>query len=132
MYWEAMIFMDISQFLPALKVPIDDLFIADLLGFILAVPVTLFLAFWLSEVKSRGTVVLGAFAGNLLGFLAILGLVGTLIYDQPLPNASAAATFFGSLLACSALGLSTAIILDLIVARRNRADYRRPAAVAHE
>ena len=127
-----MIFMDISQFLPALKVPIDDLFIANLIGFILAVPVTLFLAFWLSEVKSRGTVVLGAFAGNLLGFLAILGLVGTLIYDQPLPNASPAPTFFGSLLACSALGLSTAIILDLIVARRNRADYRRPAAVAHE
>ena len=124
--------MDIYQFLPALKVIIDDLFIADLFGFILAVPVTLFLAFWLSEVKSRGTVVLGAFAGSLLGFLAILGLVGTLIYDQPLPNASPAATFFGSLLACSALGLSTAIILDLFVARRNRADYRRPAAVAHE
>lgn len=132
MYWEAIIFMDISQFLPALKVPIDGLFIGDLFGFILALPVTLFLAFWLSEVKSRGSVVLGAFAGNLLGFLAILGLVDTLIYDQPLPNASPAATFFGSVLACSVIGLSTAVILDLIVARRHRADYRRPAAVAHE
>ena len=124
--------MDLSQFLPAMKVPIDGLFIANLFGFILAVPVTLFLAFWLSEVKSRSTVVLGAFVGNLLGFLAILGWVGTLIFDQPLPNANPPATFFGSILACSILGLSTAIILDLIVAQRNRADYRRPTAAAHE
>lgn len=124
--------MDLSQFLPALKVPIDGIFIANIFGFILAVPLTLFLAFWLSEVKNRGIVVFGAFAGNLLGFLVILGWVGTLIYDQPLPNASPPATFFSSVLACSILGLSTAIILDLIVAQRNRADYRRPSAIAHE
>ncbi len=124
--------MDLSQLLPALKVPIDGTFIADFCGFILALPTSLFLAFWLSEVKNRMTVVMGAFAGTLLGFLAILGLVDTLIFDQPLPNANPAATFFGSVLLCSVLGLSAAIILDLIVARRNRSDYRRPSAVAHE
>lgn len=124
--------MNLSQFLPALKIPIDGTFIADLCGFILALPISLFLAFWLSEVKNRMTVVMGAFAGSLLGFLAILGLVGTLIFDQPLPNANPPATFFGSVLLCSVLGLSAAIILDLIVAQRNRRDYRRPSAVAHE
>lgn len=124
--------MNLSQFLPALKIPIDGLFIADLCGFILALPISLFLAFWLSEVKNRMTVVMGAFAGSLLGFLAILGLVDTLIFDQPLPNATPPATFFGSVLLCSVLGLSAAIILDLIVAQRNRRDYRRPSAVAHE
>jgi len=124
--------MNLSQFLPALKIPIDGFFIADLCGFILALPISLFLAFWLSEVKNRMTVVIGAFAGALLGFLAVLGLVDTLIFDQPLPNANPAGTFFGSVLLCSVLAISAAIILDLIVARRTRRDYRRPSAVAHE
>ena len=124
--------MNLSQLLPALKVPIDGFFIADLCGFILALPISLFLAFWLSEVKNRMTVVIGAFAGALLGFLAVLGLVDTLIFDQPLPNATPAGTFFGSVLLCSVLAISAAIILDLIVARRTRRDYRRPSAVAHE
>jgi len=124
--------MDLSQLLPALKIPIDGTFIAGLCGFILALPISLFLAFWLSEVKNRMTVVIGAFAGALLGFLAVLGLVDTLIFDQPLPNATPAGTFFGSVLLCSVLAISAAIILDLIVARRTRRDYRRPSAVAHE
>ena len=124
--------MDLSQLLPALKIPIDGIFIANLCGFILALPISLFLAFWLSEVKNRMTVVIGAFAGALLGFLAVLGLVDTLIFDQPLPNANPAGTFFGSVLLCSVLAISAAIILDLIVARRTRRDYRRPSAVAHE
>ncbi len=124
--------MNLSQFLPALKIPIDGFFIADLCGFILALPISLFLAFWLSEVKNRMTVVIGAFGGALLGFLAVLGLVDTLIFDQPLPNANPAGTFFGSVLLCSVLAISAAIILDLIVARRTRRDYRRPSAVAHE
>jgi len=124
--------MNLSQFLPALKIPIDGFFIADLCGFILALPISLFLAFWLSEVKNRMTVVVGAFGGALLGFLAVLGLVDTLIFDQPLPNANPAGTFFGSVLLCSVLAISAAIILDLIVARRTRRDYRRPSAVAHE
>ena len=129
---EASIYMDLSQFLPALKIPIDGTFIADFFGFLIALPISLFLAFWLSEVKNKMSVVVGAFAGALIGFLAILGWVGTLIYDQPLPNANPPATFFGSLLMCSVLGLAAAIILDLIVAQRNRRDYRRPSAVAHE
>ena len=124
--------MDLSQLLPALKIPIDGIFIANLCGFILALPISLFLAFWLSEVKNRMTVVMGAFAGALLGFLAVLGLVDTLIFDQPLPDATPAGTFFGSVLLCSVLAISAAIILDLIVARRTRRDYRRPSAVAHE
>jgi len=48
-----------------------------------------------------------------------------------LPGANPGATFFGSLLFCSALGLSIAIIADLIVARRTPGDYRRQAIV-HE
>jgi hypothetical protein len=123
--------MDLSQLMPALKVPIDGFFIADFWGFVLSLPVALFLAFWMSAVKSRGTVVFGAFAGALLGFVFILGWVDTLIFDQPLPAASPPATFFGSLLFCSVLGLSFAIVLDLIVARLNKRDYRRQAIV-HE
>lgn len=119
--------MDLSQFMPALQVPIDGIFIGDFCGFLLALPVALFLAFWMSAVKNRAAVVVGAFAGALLGFIIILGWVGTLIYSTPLPNASPGAVFFGSVLFCSALGLSAAIILDLIVARANRRDYRRPS-----
>ena len=123
--------MNLSQFMPALQIPIDGIFIGDFWGFILALPVSLFLAFWMSAVKSRVTVVLGAFVGAFLGFIIILGWVGTLIYNTPLPNASPGATFFGSVLLCSTLGLAAAIIFDLIVARLNRRDYRRQALV-HE
>jgi len=119
--------MDLSQFTPALQVPIDGIFIGDFFGFLLALPVALFLAFWMSSVKNRTVVVVGAFAGALLGFIIILGWVGTLIYSTPLPDANPAAVFFGSLLFCSALSLSGAIILDLFVARANRQDYRRTA-----
>jgi len=123
--------MDLSQYLPALKVPIDGIFLGDLFGFILALPVALLFAFWISEVvvKNRMVVVLGVFVGALLGFILILGLVGTLIFDQPLPNVSGTATFFSSLLLCSALGLVSGILLDLIVASRTRRDYRRQTLV---
>ena len=123
--------MNLSQYLPALKVPIDGIFLGDLFGFILALPVALLFAFWISEVvvKNRMVVVLGVFVGALLGFIIILGLVGTLIFDQPLPNASPVATFFSSLFMCSTLGLAGAIILDLIVAARTSRDYRRQTLV---
>ena len=117
--------------MPALQVPIDGTFIADFFGFLLALPVSLFLAFWMSAVRNRLTVVIGAFAGALLGFVVILGWVGTLIYSTPLPGANPGATFFGSLLMCSALGISGGIILDLIMARLNRRDYFRQAHAAH-
>lgn len=116
---------------PALQVPIDGIFIGDFWGFLLALPVALFLAFWMSAVKNRWVVVLGALIGAVIGFVFILGWVGTLIYDTPLPGANPAATFFGSLLLCSVLGLTGGIILDLIVASRTRHDYRRQV-VMHE
>jgi hypothetical protein len=117
---------------PALQI-IDHqgIFEASLFGLILSLPIALFLAYWMSAVKRPMVVVIGAFIGGFLGFLIILAWVGTLIFDTVLPNASAGSTFFGSLLFCSALGLSFAIISDLIVARRTMKDYRRQAVV-HE
>jgi hypothetical protein len=117
---------------PALQI-IDSqgIFQADLFGFILSLPVALLLAYWMSNVKRPMVVVIGAFIGSFLGFLIILGWVGTLIYDTVLPGASPGSTFFGSLLFCSALGLSIAIISDLIVARLTAKDYRRQVVV-HE
>jgi hypothetical protein len=116
---------------PALQI-VDNqgIFVADLIGLILSLPISLFLAYWMSAVKRPMVVVIGAFIGSFLGFLIILGWVGTLIYDTVLPGASAGSTFFGSLLFCSALGLSFAIIADLIVARLTAKDYRR--SVVHE
>ena len=118
---------------PALIIdPSSGIFIGDLFGFILALPLSLFLAFWMSAVQRRWAVVLGAFIGALLGFLIILGWVGTLIYDTPLPNASGGATFFGSVLFCSTLGVVGGIITDLLVARANPNVYRRPNIQVHE
>ncbi len=116
---------------PALQI-IDGqgIFVADLFGLILALPVALFLAYWMSAVKRHMAVVTGAFIGSFLGFLIILGWVGTLIYDTVLPNATAGAAFFGSLLFCSALGLSFGVISDLVIARLTPSDYRRQAHVA--
>src|SRR5438876_7454670 len=117
---------------PALQI-IDNqgIFQADLIGFILSLPVALFLAYWMSAVKRPMVVVIGAFIGSFLGFLFILAWVGTLIFDTVLPGANPGSTFFGSLLFCSALGLSFGIIADLSVARLTAKDYRRPVVV-HE
>ncbi len=117
---------------PALQI-IDGqgIFIADLFGLILSIPITLFLAFWMSAVKRPMVVVTGAFIGNFLGFLIILGWVGTLIFDTVLPGANAGSTFFGSVLFCSAMGLAFGILSDVIVARQTARDYRR-RAVVHE
>lgn len=117
---------------PALQI-IDGqgIFLADLFGFLLALPLSLFLVFWMSAVKRRAVVVIGAFIGSLLAFLIILGWVGTLIYDTVLPNATPGATFFGSVLFCSAAGLVSGIAADVIVARLTRQEYRRPSPI-HE
>jgi hypothetical protein len=117
---------------PALMI-IDHqgIFEASLIGFILSLPIVLFLAYWMSAVKRPMVVVTGAFIGGFLGFLIVLGWVGTLIFDTVLPGATSGATFFGSLLFCSALGLSVAVLSDLIVARMTAKDYRRPVVV-HE
>ena len=108
-----------------LKVPIDAIFIGDLCGFILSLLIVPFMAFWISAVKNKWVVVFGGIIGSVLGFIIILGWVGTLVYDTPLPGANGGNTFFGSVLLCSALGLSVAIIMDVVVARANKEDYRR-------
>ena len=105
----------------------QGIWLADLFGFILSLPISLFLAYWISNVKRPMVVVTGAFIGCFLGFLIILGWVGTLIFDTTLPGATTGAVFFGSVLFNSALGLLIAIFADLIVARLTARDYRRPA-----
>ncbi len=114
---------------PALQIPIDQYFIGDFWGFLLALPISLFLAFWMSAVKSSIIVVVGALIGTILGFLIILGWVGTLIFSTPLPNSNGVSTFFGALFLCSILGLVGGMALDLLVARFNRQDYRRQPVV---
>lgn len=121
--------MILGPYFPALEVTLNDIFFGALWGFILSLPISLFLAFWMSEVKNRWVVVLGAFIGGLLGFLIVLGFADTLIFDTPLPGANGTSTFFGSVLFCSALALVSGIIFDLIVARRSARGYRRQAAV---
>ena len=108
----------------------QGVFLADLFGLILALPMAMFLAFWMSAVRRRAVVVLGAFIGSFLGFLIILGWVGELIFDSVLPGANPGAVFFGSLFVNSITGLVGGILFDLIVARLTRRDYRRPAAVS--
>ena len=118
-----------NNLLPTLNFdPGSAIFIGDTFGFILAVPITLFLAFWLSSVKNPMAVVFGALIGAFIGLFAILCWVGTVIFDTPLPGADGASTFFGSLLLCSATGLITAILTDLWVARRSSRDYSQQQA----
>src|SRR5579859_1092245 len=108
----------------------QGVFVADLIGLILSLPIAMFLAFWMSAVRRRAVVVLGAFLGCFLGFLIILAWVGELIFDTVLPGANPGSVFFGSLFVCSITGLAGGILADLIVARLTRRDYRRPAAVS--
>lgn len=103
----------------------SGIFLADLFGLILALPAALFLAFWFSAVRNRMVVVIGAFIGAFLGFIIILGWVGTLIYNTTLPDASPAGTFFGALLFNSIMGLAAGVIADLLVARFTSRYYRR-------
>ncbi len=103
----------------------NDIFIADIFGFIISLPIALFLAFWMSAVKNRFAVIAGAFVGALIAFFVILAWAGTLIHPRPLPYVSGAAAFFGSALFCTIMGLITGMITDLVVARINNRDYRR-------
>ncbi len=98
-------------------------FIADLFGCILALPVGLFLAFWMSAVRRRAVVVGGAFIGALIGFFIIL------FWASQLQNLIMVGVFFGALIFCGALALATGIIADLLVGRISERDYRR---IAHE
>lgn len=100
--------------------------IASLFAAIIALPIVLFLAFWISAVRNRNAVVGGGFVGVALGFVIVDGWVGTLIYDTPLPNADPVATFFGGLFLCSILGIIVAMSADALIARMSAQDYRRP------
>lgn len=97
------------------------IFIGDIFGLLLAIPISLFLAYWLSSVKSKFAVVIGAFIGAMIGFLTILGWASTV------PDVNPAAVFFGSVIFCATLGLVAAMLIDLLVARAHRHDYRRRA-----
>jgi hypothetical protein len=108
--------------MPILQVSISDpIFIGDFWGFILALPTALLLSYWISSGSIKHPVrgVFSAFAGALLGFLVILGWVGTLIFSTPLPGATGATTFFGSLLLCSILGIVACIFTDSDILRRS-------------
>ena len=112
--------------------PTDGIFIGDLFGFIIALPVSLFLAYWLSAVKNHFAVVGGAFIGALLGFFILLAWAGPLISGTDMDGANGGSIFFGSILLCSILGVVLAMTTDLIIARRNKRDYIRPGAEAQE
>src|SRR5215472_7003345 len=114
--------------MPALN--FNDIFYGDIFGLILALPVGLFLAFWLSAVKKRGAVVFGAFIGALIPFVFILFWIGGLFVPQQLKGADGGSVFFGLLLICSIAALIGGMITDLLVARFNNRDYRRP--LVHE
>ena len=105
----------------------SGVFIGDIFGFILSLPIALFLAFWLSSVKNRSAVVIGAFVGALIGFIGIFGWAGTLFFSSDLPNTNGVVVFFSSIFICSVLALSFGMLTDVIVARRNARDYRRHA-----
>ncbi len=115
-----------SNFLPALIInPGDPLFIGAVFGFILAVPIALFLAYWISDVKKKMAVVIGAFIGSFVGLIGVLSWVDTLVFSTPLPRADGVSTFFSTIFLCSVLGLVGAMLTDLFVARRTAHDYRR-------
>lgn len=103
-----------------------------LFALLLSLPISLFLAFWMSAVRNRAAVVFGAFLGGIVAFLIILGWAGMLIFDTPLPGANGGSVFFGSVLFIAAIELVFGIGFDLLIARANRRDYRRAAAMAHE
>ncbi|GCF09346.1 PTS sucrose transporter subunit IIBC [Dictyobacter arantiisoli] len=109
---------------------LDQVTIGAFFGFLLSLPIALFLVFWLSAVKKRSAVILGGFAGTLIAFLVILAWAGTLIRSQPIEGANGASAFFGGVLLCAAAGLVGGIVVDLLVARRNSRDYRRQ--LSHE
>jgi hypothetical protein len=109
---------------------LDGITIGAFIGFLLSLPIALFLVFWLSAVKNRTAVIVGGFIGALIAFIAILGWAGTLFRSTPLTGANGASAFFGGLLLCIAAGLIGGIAIDLIVASRNSRDYRRQ--ISHE
>lgn len=110
----------------------DGVFWGAIFGLIVALPMALFMAFWLSAVRNRAAVVLGALIGGIVAFLVVLGWAGTLIYNTSLPGAGGGPAFFGSVLFCAAAALAFGVGADLLLARANPRHYRRGASMAHE
>jgi hypothetical protein len=112
--------------MPALIInPGDPIFIGAFWGLVLALPISLFLAYWISAVKNHLAVVFGALVGDIIAFLIMLSWLDTLIFPTPPVSANGAATFFSSVLFCSTLGLVGGIVTDLLIARRTRRAYLR-------
>ncbi|HLZ61214.1 MAG TPA: PTS sucrose transporter subunit IIBC [Ktedonosporobacter sp.] len=101
----------------------DGILIGDIFGLILALPIALFLAYWLSSVKNHWAVVIGALVSAIIGFVVLYGWASSLTA----PGANGAAVFFGSVMFCSIMGLIGGILSDLLLARINNRDYRRTA-----
>lgn len=106
----------------------DGILIGDIFGLIIALPVALFLAYWLSAVKSHWAVVIGALVFAVIGGLILYGIAISL----PGSVVNGGEVFFGALLFCSIMGLIGAMISDLLIARATSRDYRRQAAHDHE
>ena len=101
--------------------------VGDFFGFALAIPLSLFLAFWMSSVKNTSAVIGGAVIGAFLSFVGVFVWLVTF----PLPGLNGASIFFGSLLLSSAAALTLAVLIDVLVARSSSRDYRRQQ-VEHE
>ena len=115
-----------SSLLPSLIInPGDPLFIGAIVGFLLAVPIALFLAYWIGNVRYKIAVLVSACMGSLLGFVGVLGWVNTLIFSTSLPDANGVSTFFGTHFICSLLGLMGAILTDLSVAQHIAKDRQK-------
>ncbi|GCE48534.1 hypothetical protein EI42_05347 [Thermosporothrix hazakensis] len=101
----------------------DGFLIADIFGFLISLPIALFLAFWLSAVRKKAAVVGGAFVAGLIGFLIILLLTDTHIFANPLINTDPLAVFFSSVFFCSILGLVGGILTDLLLGGKRNNNY---------
>ena len=107
---------------------IDQAVIGAFFGMLLSLPVAPFLAFWMSAVKKRAAVVIGAIIGCVLGFLILDGWAGPLFFGKSMEGANGASMFFGGLLFCTTLGVVAGMVTDLLVARYSRRDYQRQHA----
>jgi hypothetical protein len=110
--------------------PGDGIFIADIFGFILALPIALFLSFWMSAARNKMAVILGSLVGAVIGFLVINGVAATIAKTAP-SLVQPAAVFFGSLIFCATMAISAGAITDLLVGRTRSRDYN-PTNLAHE
>src|SRR5579859_1489869 len=72
---------------------VDGILIGDIFGLILALPIALFLAYWLSAVKSHWAVVIGALVFAIIGFVLLYGWASSLGTNGA-PGANGGSVFF--------------------------------------